>query len=145
MRLLEGYQLRLARATNQLLTGERRVTDECLERALDAGPEIDYVGGEIFRIACSFEVRENGADAIQRGERGLRALRTHLRMRKSPASARRRMKLSASCSGFGVSDRQLASRILSTISSHVPSNVLPSSRLMLWDSGVDLTSAKLGS
>jgi hypothetical protein len=45
VRLLERYQLGLARRANQLLSGERGISDESLERALRACPEINDVGG----------------------------------------------------------------------------------------------------
>jgi hypothetical protein len=51
MRLVERDQLGLPRGADQLLATERRVADEGLQRCFDAGPEIDYVRGEIFGSA----------------------------------------------------------------------------------------------
>lgn len=65
MRLIERDQLRLASGANQLLARERRVADESLEGAFDSGPQIDNVGGEIFRRTRLIEVSQDGARAIQ--------------------------------------------------------------------------------
>jgi hypothetical protein len=71
MCLVERYQLRLPCRADQLLAGNRRVADERLQRCLGAGPQIDDVRREILGIARSLEVRENGADPVQSGERRL--------------------------------------------------------------------------
>src|SRR5687767_3557523 len=140
MCLLQRYELALTSGANELLSAQVRAADERAERGLDSRPEIDDVGGEVLRAARCLEVCENRANAVEGGECP-RARRRHLSMRNSPASARRLMKLSASCSGFGFSSRHFASRIFSTISSHVPSKVLPLPRVIRCDSGVDFTSA----
>ena len=71
MRLIERDGFSLASRANELLAGERRIAYQRLQRSLSASPEIDYVGGEIFGVAWGIEVRENGAYAVQSGERRL--------------------------------------------------------------------------
>jgi hypothetical protein len=43
--LVQRHQLGLTRCANQLLSGERGIADERLERAFGPSPEIDDVGG----------------------------------------------------------------------------------------------------
>jgi hypothetical protein len=71
VRLIERNGFSLASGANELLARERRISDQRLECSLSASPEIDDVGGEIFGVAWGIEVRENGANAVQSGERRL--------------------------------------------------------------------------
>jgi hypothetical protein len=71
VRLIERDGFSLASGANELLAGERRISNQRLECCLSTDPEIDDVGGKIFGVARRIEVRENGANAVQSGERRL--------------------------------------------------------------------------
>jgi hypothetical protein len=71
MSLVECYQLRLPRRPDKLLACKRRVANERLQRRFGASPQINDVRSEIFGIARSLEVGENGANPVQSGERRL--------------------------------------------------------------------------
>jgi hypothetical protein len=49
VRLIERDHFGLTCSANQLLPAERGIANQILESAFDAAPEIDDVGGEIFR------------------------------------------------------------------------------------------------
>jgi hypothetical protein len=69
--LIERNGFSLASGANELLAGERGISYQRLQSRFSACPEIDDICGQIFGVAWRIEMRENGANAVQSGERRL--------------------------------------------------------------------------
>ena len=109
VRLVERQELALANLADERLPRERRRSDERAERRLRRLPPLDDVGREIFWITGEVETTDGRPRLVERGEGGplLRCchnggllVAAYLTMRRSPASALPRMKLSASRVGI---------------------------------------------
>jgi hypothetical protein len=98
--LLEVDELSLARLANQRLTRENGASDERPERGFHRAPGLEQVGGDIFRAATSVQPGHRGARRVELEARTPLCRGGHFTIRRSPATALPRMKLSASLVGM---------------------------------------------
>ena len=72
------------------------------KRVLHRVPAFDEIGGEVFGAAIAIEPGNRSARRVEPGARFASFRRTHRTIRRSPATALPRMKLSASWVGMRI-------------------------------------------
>src|SRR6185312_6793434 len=107
---IEVDHLPLARFADQRLTGERGAAHEHAERGFDRAPQLDQISGKVFRVAAGVEPGRSGARRIECRARPSLSRGAHRTIRRSPATALPRMKLSASWVGMRTPVRRNPSR-----------------------------------
>src|SRR5262249_42602348 len=100
VRLIEVDELALARLANQRLSRENGASDERPERGFHRAPRLDQVGGEVLGAATSVQPGDRGARRVELEARAPLSRGRHFTIRRSPATALARMKLSASLVGI---------------------------------------------
>jgi len=102
VRLIEVDELALPRFADERLPGQNRGAYERTKRGFHRAPRFDQVGGEIFGAMRSVESGHRGARRVELEARAPLCLGRHRTIRRSPATALPRMKLSASLVGIRI-------------------------------------------